>query len=81
LGRSSIKSLVVMAFPLATCPPNPGKPKLSTKWQEEILERELITMLAPIHVESSGRLLGAKWTHLRTFYGRKLLISLAAQLV
>jgi hypothetical protein len=32
---------------------------LSTKWQEEILERELITMLAPIHVENSGQLLGA----------------------
>ncbi len=30
--------------------------KLSTKWQEEILERELITMLAPKHAESPGRL-------------------------
>jgi hypothetical protein len=29
------------------------------KWQEEILERELITMLAPIHVENSGQLLGS----------------------
>jgi len=32
--------------------------ELSTKWQEEILERELMTMLAPIHVENSGLLFG-----------------------
>ena len=40
--------------------------KLSTKWQEEILERELITMLAPIHVENSGQLWIAR-LHVRAF--------------
>ena len=32
--------------------------ELSTKWQEEVLERELITMLAELHMESSGQILG-----------------------
>jgi len=32
--------------------------ELSTKWQEEVLERELITMLAELHMECSGQILG-----------------------
>ena len=33
--------------------------ELPTKWQKEVFKRELITMLVSIHVENSGRLLGA----------------------
>ena len=45
--------------------------ELSAKWQEEILERELITMLTPIHVENSGVVFGLICARLITFYRLK----------
>ena len=32
--------------------------EFAAKWQEEVFERELMTRLASIHVENSGRLFG-----------------------
>ena len=33
--------------------------ELATKWQEEVLKRELMTRLASVHVENPGRFFGA----------------------
>ena len=44
--------------------------ELSSKRQEEVLERELITMLTSVHVENSWRLLGANEPNL-VHFGRE----------
>lgn len=57
----------VPRVPLGQLDPAIVTKELSTIWQEEILERELITGLAPVHVANSWQLSGefaALWEHL-----------------
>lgn len=53
--------------------------ELSSKRQEDVLERELITMLTSVHVENSGQLLGANEPNLVHLNRKKLLASIAPQ--
>jgi hypothetical protein len=45
--------------------------EFATKWQEEVLERELTTMLTPVHVENSDPLLGSTQPVLAHFSDKK----------
>lgn len=52
--------------------------ELSNKMQEEIFERELITICMTMQVEKTLGFFGRKWLHLRTFCLQKLLASIAS---
>jgi hypothetical protein len=53
--------------------------EFAAKRQEEVLERELMTMLTPVHVENSGPLLGSNRPIPAHFSPKKLLRSIPLQ--
>jgi len=53
--------------------------ELAAKGQEEVLKRQLMTMLTPVHVEKSGPLLGSNRTIFAHYSPTKVLKSIAPQ--